>query len=119
MGVPYLASKVMLGSDMVKHNPYVKISSHAFKDEPEKDMVCLIPALYPDIVFIHVQKADKYGNAMIWGPVVNDIALSVASRKVVITCEELVSEDEIRNNTSGNSIPFMYMEIERKITGER
>ncbi len=108
MGLPYAASKIMLGSDMLKYNPYVKVVNNEVTGQ--EDPVCLIPALYPDIVFIHVQQADKFGNARIWGPIVNDTALAVASRKVVITCEEIVTENEIRSNTADNQIPFLYVD---------
>lgn len=108
LGLPYMASKIMLGSDMLKYNPYVKVVDHELSGAA--DPVCLIPALYPDVVFIHVQQADKFGNCRIWGPIVNDVALSVAARKVIVTCEEVVTEDEIRNNPAGNQIPFLYVD---------
>ncbi|MGE5418330.1 MAG: CoA transferase subunit A [Acidobacteriota bacterium] len=110
LGVPYLASKIMLGSDMVKYNPYIKVVHDEFRVDQEKEKVCLIPALYPDVVFIHVQQADKYGNARIWGPLVNDAALAVAARKVIITCEEIVPEEDIRTNTDTNLIPFLFVD---------
>ena len=108
LGIPFAAGKQMLGSDMIKYNPYVKVMPNPLQENGSP--VCLIPALYPDIVFIHVQQADKFGNARIWGPVVNDVALSVAARKVVITCEEIVPESDMRNNQSSNCIPFLYVD---------
>lgn len=108
IGAPYLASKSMLASDMINHNPYVKVVDNPFKKD--KDPVCLVPALHPDVVFIHVQQADKYGNARIYGPSVNDIALASACRKVIITAEEIVPESDLRNNTGGNIIPFMFVD---------
>ncbi|SHH29324.1 glutaconate CoA-transferase subunit A [Thermosyntropha lipolytica DSM 11003] len=108
LGAPYLACKSMIASDMVKYNPYVKVVDNPFKKE--KDPVCLVPALYPDVVFIHVQWADKYGNARIYGPAVNDIALAAACRKVIITAEEIVPESDLRNTTNTNVIPFMFVD---------
>ncbi|MGE5422314.1 MAG: CoA transferase subunit A [Ignavibacteriales bacterium] len=110
LGAPYVASKLLLGSDMLKYNPYVKVVQDEFRNGQEHEKVCLIPALYPDVVFIHVQQADKYGNARIWGPIINDAALAVAARKVVITCEEIVPEEDIRANTAENVIPFIYVD---------
>ncbi|MGE5396717.1 MAG: CoA transferase subunit A [Chitinophagales bacterium] len=107
-GAPFIASKQLLGSEMLKYNPYVKVENNPF--QKDKDPVCMIPALYPDVTFIHCQQADMYGNGKIYGPPVNDIALAFASRKVVITCEEVVPEMEMRFNTKDNAIPFMLVD---------
>lgn len=108
LGSPYVASKQLLGSDMLKYNPYVKVTNDPFKKE--KDPVVLIPALHPDVTFIHCQQADMYGNGKIYGPAVNDIALAFASRKVIVTCEEVVPELEMRFNTKDNAIPFFVVD---------
>ena len=110
LGIPYCATKIMLGSDMLKYNPYLRVIHNDFMPESEDEKVCLVPALYPDVVFIHVQQADKYGNARIWGPILNDAALAVAARKVVITCEEVIPEDLMQRDTAANVIPFIYVD---------
>ncbi|HHO76326.1 MAG TPA: CoA transferase subunit A [Deltaproteobacteria bacterium] len=107
LGAPGLLSKQMLGSDIMKYNPYVKTIQNPMRDDP--DPVAFIPALYPDITIIHVQAADKFGNAYIYGPVVNDAALAAASRKLIITAEEIVPENALRyNGKKGVTLPFMY-----------
>lgn len=106
LGSPGVLSKQMLGSDIIKYNPYIKVIQNPMKADP--DPVAFIPALYPDIVFIHAQAADKFGNAYIYGPTVNDLAGAAASKKVVITAEEIVSEMDMRYNKKGNIIPFFY-----------
>lgn len=106
LGIAGLYSKSLLGSDIIRYNPFVKTLQNPMR--VDSDPVAFIPALYPDVSFIHVQKADKYGNAMIYGPSVNDIAMAAASRKLVITAEEIVPESYFRNNPQGVCIPFMY-----------
>jgi len=108
LGVPGIFSKQLLGSDIIKYNPYVKLTKNPMKNED--DPVVFIPALYPDIIFIHVHAADKYGNSRFFGPSINDIAVAAASRKVVITAEEIVPEMDIRYNNKGVSIPFFYVD---------
>lgn len=108
LGCPGLFSKQMLASDMVNYNPVVKVMQNPMKDE--EDPVLFVPALYPDVSVIHVQWADKYGNARIFGPAVNDIAVAAATRKLIITAEEIVPEMDIRNNNKGVVIPFMYVD---------
>ncbi|NLJ72144.1 MAG: CoA transferase subunit A [Syntrophomonadaceae bacterium] len=107
LGAPFIASKQVLGSDMLKQNPYIKVI-----DSPvgaDNSPVALIPALFPDVCIIHVQKADRYGNAVIEGPAINDIALSAACRKVIITAEKIVPEMTLRENSTG-TIPFWYVD---------
>ena len=107
LGTPFVAAKQLLGSDMIAMNPFVKIIDNPLSTE--KDPVCLIPALFPDVTIIHAQEADRYGNAIIKGPVVNDVALSAAARKVIVTAERIVPEMSIRENSAA-SIPFWYVD---------
>ena len=79
LGSPGVFSKQLLGSDILKFNPYTKVMQNPMR--ADHDPVVFIPALYPDLTVIHVQAADKYGNARIYGPAVNDIALAAAARK--------------------------------------
>jgi hypothetical protein len=72
----------------------------------DSDPCVFVPALFPDVVIIHVNAADKYGNARFYGPAVNDIATAAASRRVIITAEEIVSNYDIRYHAKGAQIPF-------------
>ncbi|MGE5418288.1 MAG: CoA transferase subunit A [Acidobacteriota bacterium] len=105
-GMPFVASKQLLGSEMLKYNPFVKVDKDPFTGEP----VCLIPALHPDVTIIHCQQADMYGNAKIFGPAVNDIALAHCSRKVIITCEEVVPELVMRFDPAFTVIPYVVVD---------
>ncbi|HNQ85489.1 MAG TPA: CoA-transferase [Deltaproteobacteria bacterium] len=105
LGAPGVFSKQMLGSDMLKYNPYTKVMQNPMRDDP--DPVVFIPALFPDVTIIHCQVADKYGNGYIYGPSVNDVATAAAARKLIITAEEIVPESEIRTR-QGTIIPFFY-----------
>jgi len=107
LGAPFIASRQLLGTDIIDNNPYVKVIDNPVGQDSRP--VCLIPALFPDVCIIHVQKADRYGNAVIEGPAINDLALSAACRKVIITAEKIVPEQSIRENSSA-SIPFWYVD---------
>lgn len=101
-GVNFVASKSMLGTDIPNNNPYVKITEDPWTGEP----VCLVPAMYPDIAIFHVHHADMYGNGRIWGLSVNDTAIAIAAKKVVVTCERVVDTDDIRANPYQVLIPW-------------
>jgi glutaconate CoA-transferase, subunit A len=108
LGVPGVFSKQLLGSDIIKYNPYVKVMQNPMRSDP--DPVVCVPALYPDIAIIHVQAADRFGNARMYGPPVNDIALAAAARRLIITAEEIVPPGDIRSNNKGVVIPFTYVD---------
>lgn len=105
-GVNYVACKSMLGTDIMKTNPYIKEARDPWTGEP----VCLVPAVYPDVAVIHVHHADKYGNGRIWGPAVNDTAIVAAARKVVVTCERIVDTEDIRANPYQVVVPHYVVD---------
>lgn len=102
MDVPFLPTRAMLGSDIPKYNPKIKLMDSPYTDEK----LALVPAAQPDVAFLHVQKADPVGNCQIWGVASNDANIARAAKSVVITCEEVVSTDEIRSLPNMTSIPY-------------
>jgi glutaconate CoA-transferase, subunit A len=100
MGVPFLPSLTMLGSGLMGVGgsktvacPYTGQTLHA------------VPALFPDVAFIHVQKADRLGNCQIDGYPHMDADIARAASTVLVTAEEIVSEDEIRLHGDHTVIP--------------
>lgn len=102
MDIPYLPTRSMLGSDLPKHNPKIKLTQDPYTGE----QLALVPAANPDVAFIHVQRCDPMGNAQIWGLSSNDQNLARAAKKVVITTEEIIPTSEIRRNPNATSIPY-------------
>ena len=72
--------------------------------------VCLIPAAQPDVAMFHVPRCDMYGNAQIDGIIVEDFELARAARRVIITTEEIVEEEVIRNQPCRTVIPFYVVD---------
>lgn len=101
MNVPFLPTKSMLGTDLPTYNDKIKLINDPYTNEP----VALVSAASPDVVFIHVQKADTAGNGQIWGILMNDPTLARAGKKVILTCEEIVSNREIRQLSNLTAIP--------------
>jgi hypothetical protein len=62
------------------------------------------------VSIIHCHAADKFGNAYIYGPQVNDLAIAACARKLIITAEEIVPESDIRYNRQGAIIPFFFVD---------
>ena len=65
----------------------------------------VVPALHPDVAIVHVQRADNYGNAQIWGIIGEQKEAAFAARKVILTAEEIVSEEVIRSDPNRTLIP--------------
>jgi glutaconate CoA-transferase subunit A len=64
-----------------------------------------VPALYPDVALVHVHRADRFGNCQIDGYPHMDADLALAGATVLVTAEEIVSEDEIRRHPDRTVIP--------------
>ena len=102
-GVPFIPVKVMLGTDTMMHSPG-KVVKCPFTGEK----VLLLPSLNPDVCIIHAHRADMYGNVQIDGHIVKDDLQARASKRVIVTCEELITDEEIRADPGKTVIPF-YM----------
>jgi len=102
MDVPFIPTRSMLGSDLIVNNEKVKVIDCPFTNEK----LALVPAARPDVAVIHVQKADRQGNCQIWGVTANDINIARAADKLIITCEEVISTEEIRRIPNMTAIPF-------------
>jgi glutaconate CoA-transferase, subunit A len=68
------------------------------------------PALYPDVAVIHVHEADIYGNCRIRGITVSDFDVARAAKHLIITCERLITEEEIRRDPSFTAIPYWLVD---------
>jgi glutaconate CoA-transferase subunit A len=90
MGLPFLPTKSMLGSDLLPLSQ-AKEMTCPFTGE----RLALIPAYHPDVGLIHVQRADRFGNAQIDGPPYMDKDIAVAAQTVILTAEEIVEPEVI------------------------
>ncbi|MBC7232421.1 MAG: CoA transferase subunit A [Chloroflexi bacterium] len=105
MGVPFIPTRNMLGTDTFKYSS-AKVAKDPFSGKP----ICLLPACYPDVVFIHVPRCDMYGNAQIDGTIIEDFELARAARRLILTTEEIVPESEIRSKPWRTVIPFFLVD---------
>lgn len=69
-----------------------------------KDLVT-VPAANPDVCVIHVQRADKFGNAQYWGALGSVAAAALASERIIVSCEEIVEHDVIQSSPHLTIIP--------------
>jgi glutaconate CoA-transferase subunit A len=91
LGAPFIPTYSLLGSDLIKTNPTFKKSLSPIGGEE----VLLVPALQPDVAILHVLRSDTEGNAHAWGNLGISEEGALASRRVIIIAEEIVSHDVI------------------------
>jgi len=125
IGVPFLPTRSSLGSDIINRWGYddtvrtaddklpdkkLVVLENPFGDWGKAPKVVLVPAIYPDVTIIHVQKADAHGTARIEGLTFADIEQAKAAKHLIITCEELVDMARLRENPDLNQIPFFNVD---------
>lgn len=91
MGAPYIPTRSLLGSDIPRQNPTLRLETSPLDGSP----VLLVPALTPDVAILHVQRSDEDGNAHLWGNAGIAQEAMLAARDVIIIAEELVARDVI------------------------
>src|ERR1700730_8615969 len=105
MGLPFLPCRTMLRTDAFRHS-----AGRTIECPFTGERLAALPALYPDVSVIHVHESDRYGNCRIRGTTVADFDLARASKRLIITCERLVPNDDIRADPTRTIIPFFCVD---------
>lgn len=100
IGLPFLPTRTVMGSDFHSCSQFARLRC-PFTDQ----QLLAVRAIRPDVAILHVQRADREGNAHVWGNfgVMREAAL--AAQKVILTCEEIVDHDVILSDPNRNVIP--------------
>lgn len=104
-GVPFLPTRSIQGTDTFRHSA-AKTVECPFTGR----RLAAVPALYPDVAFIHVNTCDALGNARVEGISVADADLARASKRVILTTERIVSIDETRQSPEETLIPSVCVD---------
>ena len=105
IGVPFIPTRSMLGTDTFKYSA-AKVVECPFTGDP----ICLLPALILDVGLIHVHRADKYGNAQIDGISGFSAEVARASKRLIISAEEIVDSETIRQAPDRTIIPYYLVD---------
>lgn len=105
IGVPFLPIRTMLGTDTLEYSA-AKVVEDPFTGSP----ICLVPALILDVGLIHVHRADMYGNSQIDGISGFSAELARASKRLLISAEEIVDSEEIRQTPDRTIIPYYLVD---------
>lgn len=105
MGVPFVPIRSLLATDTFKYSG-AKVVRDPFTGNP----VCLVPALHPDVFLVHVHQADIYGNSRIFGTNLFALEAAIASKKVIVSAEEIIDPLEFRKEPSKTTIPYFLVD---------
>ena len=100
-GLPFLPMNQTGATSLEQANPLIKRIPDPYGG---KDVI-VVPALNPDVAIVHVQRADKNGNAHLWGIIGEQKEAAFAAKKVILTAEEIVDESVIRSDPNRTMIP--------------
>jgi len=115
LNIPFIPAKTGLGSDVVvkegfspesRTQPKVArrklvVAESPFNGEP----VVLLPAIKPDVTVIHAQYVGSEGTVRIRGLRFADVEEALAASRLIVTCERIVPEEELRRDPELNCIP--------------
>jgi glutaconate CoA-transferase subunit A len=99
-GVPFLPTRTIMGSDFSGAEQFRRLRC-PFTHEN----LIAVRALRPDVTIVHVQRADREGNAHVWGNFGVMREASLAAKKVILTCEEIVDHEVILADPNRVVIP--------------
>jgi glutaconate CoA-transferase subunit A len=122
MGVPFLPTWTALGSDVAKDNEFFAEITSPFGDmqsgesetrpggrgrPPLREAVKLhaIGALNPDVAIVHLQRADREGNAHCWSNFAVMIEAVRSAKRVIVVAEEIVDAEVIASDPNRTVIP--------------
>ena len=94
MGLPFLPTRAALGSQLAEERGFRTVLDPYTGDE-----FLAVPAIRPDVAFVHAWRADEDGNVQFpWPPdhlADVDLLVARAARTVVVSVEEIVSADVV------------------------
>jgi glutaconate CoA-transferase, subunit A len=91
--VPFLPTRVGLGSDLLRDNPRLRTVTSPYDDGEE---LVAAPAITMDAAFVHMNRADARGNGQYLGPdpYFDDLFLGAAERRFLST-ERIVPTEQL------------------------
>lgn len=105
LGIPFIPIR-FLGGTGAFHYSAAKLAKDPWGDKE----IVLVPALNPDVGLIHAHQCDVYGNARIFGPSVSPLEIATASKKVIVSTEEIIDTEYIRRDPGRTTIPYYLVD---------
>lgn len=119
MGIPFMPIRSLLGSDVLAREALTGEQRAADPRTPVKkahvlespfnpaDRVVLVPAVHTEFAVLHVQKATAQGTVRIEGQTFADVQQALCADTVIVTAEEIVEEEGLRQSPERNPLPYV------------
>jgi glutaconate CoA-transferase subunit A len=104
--LPFFPIRSYVDSDLPRANPRIVPMDSPYSGE----VVYAVPPLNPDVTIVHAQRADRDGNAQIWGLLGCQREAAFAADRVVVVCEELADPATIRRDPNRTVIPGLIVD---------
>ena len=89
--LPFLPMRAGLGSDVLVNNPHLKTVTSPYDDGAGFEDLVAVPALRLDVALVHLNRADKHGNATYLGPdPYFDDLFAMAADRTYLSVEQVV-----------------------------
>jgi glutaconate CoA-transferase subunit A len=108
-GLPFLVTRSGLGTDLLAVHPETtRVITCPFTGRE----VVACRALEPDVAILHAHRADAYGNVQFFPkPIWLDAdVFPRAAKRVIVTVEEIVENEEIRRTPLHTGIPYFAVD---------
>ena len=108
--VPFLPTRVGLGSDILRDNDRVRMVTSPFADAEE---LVAVPALTMDVAFVHMNRADARGNGQYLGPdpYMDDLFLGAAVQRYLST-ERIVPTEQLAEEGPPQSLLISRLHVD-------
>jgi glutaconate CoA-transferase, subunit A len=106
LGISFLPTRTGAGGDIIKDDNAFRAVACPFTGE----RVTAVRAVVPDVAILHVQRADAFGNAHLWGNLGVAVEAAYAADRVILTCEEIVSREVIASDPNRTLIPGILVD---------
>jgi glutaconate CoA-transferase subunit A len=126
LGIPFIPYYAGIGSDLYNpeydtlgrakmrggDNPRIARKKFDSMQDPfyNEGTIMLLPAARPEIGVLHVPQVGEKGTARWRGIGTMDKEMIFACDKVILTCEEIVPESELRRNPESNQVPYFVVD---------
>jgi len=106
LGVPFLPTRTGAGGDIIKNQEGFGVVVCPFTGV----QLTAVKAVVPDVTILHVQRADMFGNAHVWGNLGVAVEAAYAAERVILTCEEIVDREVVAADPNRTLIPGILVD---------
>lgn len=115
--LPFMPTRAGMGSDVMRVNPGLRTVRSPYEDGEE---LVAVPALDLDLAVVHMNRADRRGNAQFLGPdpYFDDLFLKAARRRF-LTCERIVETEDLLAEGTFHTLVINRMLVDGVVEARR